>query len=83
MVEVEVFKPHYGRKHPKVVDWSEIIELYLKGYSTVELSKIYGVSPQAIWHGLKKRGLSRSRAEAQKVRSMKVQRMKSGGEKDG
>jgi Zn-dependent peptidase ImmA (M78 family) len=74
---------HAGRKHPKITNWSEIIELYKKGYSTVELAKIYGVTPQAVWLVLRQQGLIRSRADAQKLRSMKVQLKKTGGEKVG
>jgi Zn-dependent peptidase ImmA (M78 family) len=80
---LSVAKLHAGRKHPKISNWNEVIELYKKGYSTVELAKLYGVTPQAIWFVLKQRGLVRSRADAQKVRSMKVQMRKTGGGKNG
>jgi DNA-binding CsgD family transcriptional regulator len=70
---------HAGRGHPKVRNWKEVADLYEQGHSTVELAKRFGVTPQAVWFTLKQLGLSRSRAEAQKLRSLKCRAMRQGG----
>jgi len=60
-----------GRSRPKIRQPNEVIKLYLKGYSTVELAKMFGVTPQAIWGRLKAAGYNRDRKLAQHVRRLK------------
>jgi transposase-like protein len=64
----------WGRGRPKLTpeDWDSIVELYKRGYSTVELARMYNVTPQAIYVYLKVRGIARSRKEAQVLRAKKV-----------
>ena len=54
------------------IELEKIIELYSKGYSTVEIAKMYNMTAPAIWQRLKKIGLNRNRHEAQKLRWAKA-----------
>ena len=68
----------FGRGNPKLKGelLEEAIRLYKSGYSTLEVSKKLGVSPQAVWVRLKALGIARSRKEAQKLRRMKEKMIK-------
>jgi predicted DNA-binding protein YlxM (UPF0122 family) len=54
------------------IELEKIIELYSKGYSTVEIAKMYNMTAPAIWQRLKKIGLNRNRHEAQRLRWAKA-----------
>lgn len=50
----------------------KVLELYSKGYSTVEIAKLCNVTAPAVWQRLKRVGKNRSRNEAQKLRWTKA-----------
>jgi transposase len=68
---VEQALRYAGRGHPKIKNWDEIVKLYEQGYSSVELSKMFNVTPQSIIQYLKQLGKARNRHEAQKLRWVK------------
>jgi len=65
---VEQVLRYAGRGRPKIKNWDEIVKLYEQGYSSVELSKMFNVTPQSIIQYLKQLGKARNRYEAQKLR---------------
>jgi transposase len=57
-----------GKGRPKITDVSRLVKLYEEGYSTIDLAKMFGVTPQAIWTRLRALNKTRNRSEAQRVR---------------
>lgn len=61
-------KPHAGKGRP-LLDPKQLVELYSQGHSTVQIAKMFGVSPQAVWSRLRQLGVRiRSYSEAQRLR---------------
>lgn len=65
---------HKGRGHP-VLPMDEVVELYEKGHSTIEIAEKYQVTPQAVWWRLKELGLARDKKTAQRVRRMREKKI--------
>jgi len=57
-----------GRSRPKIRDIHKLVELYEQGYSSVQLAKMFNVTPQAIIQRLKQLNKARNRLQAQRVR---------------